>query len=33
MACVMTEAFIELFPKGARMINLVDVKIGKTWGD
>ena len=33
LASVMTEAFIELFPKGARMINLVDVKIGKTWGD
>ena len=33
LAGVMTEAFIELFPKGARMVNLVDIKIGKTWGD
>jgi DNA polymerase-1 len=33
LACVMTEAFVELFPKGARMVNLVDVKRGKTWGD
>jgi DNA polymerase-1 len=33
LAGVMTEAFIELFPRAGRMVNLVDVKIGKTWGD
>lgn len=28
----MTEAFVELFPDGASMVDLVDAKIGKTWG-
>ena len=29
----MTAAFVELFPKGANMVGLIEVKIGKTWGD
>ena len=29
---VMTDAFVELFPAGGKMANLVDVTIGKTWG-
>jgi DNA polymerase I len=29
---VMTEAFVELFPEGTDMVDLVGVKTGKTWG-